>query len=159
MSDARFQDGADAPLRLRAETADDLAVLAALVQDAVLPASELRYQRGKRRFAALVNRFRWEDREAAERAGRPYERAQSVLVIEDVTAAQLQGLVPGDKDSILSILTLGFDPAEDGSGHITLTFAGDGAIRLAVECVNITLTDATRPYLAPSRRMPNHPEP
>lgn len=158
MTDARFQDGAEQPLRLAAQSADDLPVLAALVQDAVLPASELRYIRKSRRFAALVNRFRWEDRPAADRARRPYERVQSVLTIDDVTSAQLQGITPGDADMVLSLLTLGFAANDDGSGILTLTFAGDGAIRLGVECVNLTLADMTRPYIAPSRRAPQHPD-
>lgn len=157
MSDARFEDGADKPLRLAAQDQDDLPALAALVQDAVLTGADLSYSRISRRFAALINRFRWEDKAAAERTGRPYERARALLVIEDVSAAQLQGLTPGDKDTVLSLLTLAFAPAEDGAGTLTLTFAGDGAIRLRVDCLNITLSDMTRPYAAPSRRAPDHP--
>jgi len=158
MSDARFEDGADKPLRLSAQDAEDLPAIAALLQDAVLTAADLTYSRKTRRFAALLNRFRWEDHAAATRANRPFERARAVLVIEDVTRAQLQGLVPGDRDTVLSLLTLSFTPAADGSGTLTLTFAGDGAIRLSVECLNLSLTDATRPYAAPSRRAPDHPD-
>ena len=69
--DATFEDGAERALRLRAEDAEDLQVVAALVQDAVMPASEMSFDRGKRRFACLLNRFRWEDKAAAEARGRP----------------------------------------------------------------------------------------
>ena len=41
MNDARFEDGVDAPLHLKALDADDLPVLSALVQDAVFPANEM----------------------------------------------------------------------------------------------------------------------
>lgn len=158
MTDARFEDGAERPLRLRAEAAEDVPVISALLQDAVLPASEMRYDRKRRRFALLVNRFRWEDLPAAERQRRPYERVRSLLVAQDVTGVATQGLAGRAPDTVLSILSLGFEPATDGTGALILTLAGDGAIRLTVECVNLTLHDATRPYVAPSRRAPRHPD-
>lgn len=157
MSDARYQDGAEAPLRLRALAADDLAVISALLQDAVLPVTEMRHDRRRRRFALLVNRFRWEDRDRAEQAGRPYERVQSLLVVEGVLAAASQGIDRRDRDTVVSILALGFEPGADGAGRVVLTFAGDGAVALTVECLEVTLRDVTRPYLAPSRHAPRHP--
>ena len=59
-------------------------------------------------WCALVNRFRWEDREAAKRAGRAYERVRSLLTVEDVLAAQAQGVDLAAKDTVLSILSLEF---------------------------------------------------
>ena len=69
MADAKFEDGDDGPLRLLVQGAEDLSVASALLQDAVLPVSELRYDRKRRSFGLLVNRFRWEDAEAARKAG------------------------------------------------------------------------------------------
>lgn len=156
--DARFEDGAERPLRLRAEDADDLAVIAALVQDAVLPATEMRWTRKKRRFACLINRFRWEDKPVAERRGRGFERVQSVLAIDCALGAAHQGLDLSDRDTVLSLLTLAFEPGEDGAGRMILTFAGDGAVAVEVEAVDVTLQDVTRPYLAPSGKAPSHPD-
>ena len=156
--DARFEDGAERPLRLKAEDAGDVAVLAALVQDAVLPASEMKWERRRRRFSCLLNRFRWEDKSAAERRGREFERVRSLLVVEDVMGAAHQGLEARDADTVLSLLTLTFEPGEDGTGRLLLTFAGDGAVALEVEAVNVVLQDVTRPYVAPSGKAPSHPE-
>ena len=64
--DARFEDGDVQPLRLRAEDGDDLQVVSTLLQDAICPASEMKWRRRERRFAVLVNRFRWEDSETAK---------------------------------------------------------------------------------------------
>ncbi len=157
MADATFQDGAEKPLRLWAQDADDLTVLSSLAQDAVLPANEMTFQSGKRRFALLLNRFRWEDQPKAERRNRPYERVQAVLAINDVQKVLTQG-VDRDKDTVLSLLNITFEPAEEGTGRVILTFAGDGAIALDVECLDVTLTDVTRPYIAPSKSAPKHPE-
>ena len=156
--DARFEDGGESPLRLKAEEPADVEVLAALVQDAVFPATEMTWQAKNRRFALLLNRFRWEDQQTAARSGRAVERVQSVLAFDDVAGVQSQGVTRGDADTILSLLTLTFEPGEDGAGRMVMTLAGDGGIALAVEAVNVTLQDVTRPYIAPSRKTPEHPE-
>lgn len=156
MTDARFEDGAPRqPLNLAAVDGDDVTVISALLQDSVLPVTEMRWQPAQRRFALLANRFRWEDAATAEQRNAP-ERVQSLLIIDDALRVATQGLDRGDTDVVLSLLTLAFEPAEDGAGRITLTFAGDGAIAIDVECVNLRLRDVTRPYLAPSRTVPRH---
>ncbi|MFO7921190.1 MAG: DUF2948 family protein [Nioella sp.] len=155
MTDARFEDGGEAPLRLKALDAEDLTVVSALVQDAVFPITEMRWDRARRRFALLVNRFRWE--EGARIGEHPPERVQSVLVIEDVMAVASQGIDRDDRDAVLSLLALDWQPGEDGTGRLVLVLAGDGAIAVDVECIDVTLRDVTRPYLAPSRKVPDHP--
>lgn len=158
MADARFEEGAEQALTLKAEVPEDLAILSALVQDAILPTSEIRHDRKGRTLSLLLNRFRWEDRTAAEAAQRPYERVRALLVIADVTTLASLGLDRSDKNIILSILSLSWQPAADGTGELLLTLAGDGAIAVRVECLNVTLRDVTRPYLAPSRHLPHHPD-
>ncbi|WP_374015468.1 DUF2948 family protein [Phaeobacter sp. A36a-5a] len=157
MSDASFDDGREAPLNLGALGPDDLQVIASLAQDAVFPVTEISWRPSERRFALLLNRFRcWEDKDASERRGRPYERVQSVLVVDQVLSVASQGVDRKERDLILSLLSLSFEPGTDGDGHIVLTLAGDGAIRLAVEAIEVTLRDVTRPYQAPSGRAPQH---
>ena len=156
MMDARFEDADERPLKLKAEDAEDLQVVSALVQDAVFPVTEIAWHPARRRFALLLNRFRWEDRDRAEKAGRPVERVQSVLSFEDALKVQSSGVDRGDADMVLSVLALAFAPGEDGTGRIEVTLAGDGAVALEVEAVNITLQDVTRPYVAPSRMAPEH---
>ncbi len=156
MSDASFEDGRERPLNLGAYEAEDLEVISSLVQDAVFPVTEMSWRASARRFAILLNRFRWEDRVAAERRGRAYERVQSVLLAENVLNVASQGIDRTDKDMILSVLSVTFEQGEDGAGHLLLTLAGDGAIRLSVEALEVTLKDVTRPYRAPSKHMPRH---
>ena len=156
MTDARFQDGGEGPLRLIAQDAEDLKVISTLVQDAVLPVTEMSHDPKRRRFALMLNRFRWEDRAEAEAVGRAYERVRSVLVIEDVLKVQSTGFDRSDKDLVLSLLSLDFTPGTEGAGRLTLTLAGDGALALEVEALEVRLDDVTRPYRAPSGRVPTH---
>ena len=139
--DAKFEDGGERALRLKAEDADDLPVLAALVQDSVLSANEMQWDKGRRRFACLLNRFRWEDRDKAAQTGRDFERVRAVLALDDVMGVAQQGIDARDAETVLSLLTIEFEPGEDGTGRIVLTFAGDGAIALDVESINVTLQD------------------
>ena len=156
MGDARYEEGGDAPLYLAAEAADDLPLISALVQDAVFPVGEMTFLRDRRQFAVLLNRFRWEDRTAAERGGRAYERVQSVLAVGGVMAVRTQGIDRADRDTVLSLLALDWQPGADGAGRLMLVLAGDGAIALEVEALDVTLKDVTRPYAALSGKVPGH---
>ena len=118
----------------------------------------MKWDRRRRRFALLVNRFRWDDKPSAERQGRPFERVQSVLAIEDVIAVASQGIDLSERATVLSLLTLTFEPGDEVGGRIELALAGDGAIAVEVEALEVTLKDVTRPYAAPSRRAPGHPD-
>jgi hypothetical protein len=69
-----------------------------------------------------------------------------------------QGIDPSDRDLVLSVLALEWTAGEDGTGRITFLLAGDGAIAVDVEAVEVTLKDVTRPYVAPSGQTPSHPE-
>ncbi|CUK17004.1 hypothetical protein RUE5091_04070 [Ruegeria denitrificans] len=158
MTDASFHDGREAPLNLGAEDADDLQVISTLAQDAVFPVTEMTWQPSQRRFGLLLNRFRWEDKDAATRRDRPFERVQAVLVFDSVLSVASQGIDRSDKEMVMSLLSVDFEAGEDGAGQILLTLAGDGAIRLKVEALDATLKDVTRPYKAPSGQAPHHPE-
>ena len=153
--DARFEDGGGRPLHLGAMDADDLKVISALVQDAVFPMTEMQWRARDHRFAALLNRFRWED---PSRARHGPERVQSVLDIQNVQSVASTGIDRTERDSVLSLLALEWHPDPVApAGEVHLILAGDGAIRLRVEALEITLKDVTRPYQAPSRRAPDHP--
>lgn len=156
--DARFEDAGEAPLRLMARSEEDLAVISALVQDAVFPASEMAWLQRERRFAVLLNRFRWEDAPAAERAGRAFERVRSILTVGDVMKVASQGFDRRDRDLVLSVLALDFQPGPDGTGRLEIVLAGDGGIALEVEALEVSLKDVTRPYRAPSGKAPGHPD-
>lgn len=156
MSDARFEDSEESAVYVTARDGDDVTVISALCQDAVFPFTEMIWKSRQRQFAILFNRFRWEDRDAAEREGRGYERVRSVLSVGDVTKVRSMGLDQNDRDTILSVLSIGFEAGADGTGRLVITLAGDGAVSLNVECLDVTLRDVSQPYLAPSGRVPAH---
>lgn len=156
--DARFEDAnyTDQPLKLRVEDAEDVPVISSLVQDAVGLTGEISWMPRRRRLALLVNRFRWEDREQAAKQRRKFERVRSALLFDDVLSVRSSGLTPAEKDTIYSMLQIRFDPAEDGTGILTIDIAGDGALELSIECLNGQLIDLTKPWEAKSGAAPAH---
>ncbi|MDO5605232.1 MAG: DUF2948 family protein [Paracoccus sp. (in: a-proteobacteria)] len=156
MNDAGFYDAEPGPLMLRAEGAEDISVLSMLVQDAVLSAADITYDSRRRQLALLINRFRWEDADAARREEREFERVRALLVVSDITGIRSDGIDRGDGAAVLSLLALIWQPGEDGTGRLLLEFAGDGTVAADVECISVDLRDVTRPYIAPSGQMPQH---
>lgn len=156
MSDASFEDGAlsDQALRLAVETADDVTVASTLLQDAVGQTGEISWMKRRRRLVMLLNRFRWEDAEAAKVAKRKPERVRAALVCDDVLGVRARGLDPSDGDTIFSLLSIAFEPGDAPSGRVVMTLAGDGELALDVECLDMRLIDLTRPWNA--RGTPDH---
>lgn len=137
------------PLRLLAHDSEDVPVLSALVQDAVVRPSEVVLDAKQRRFVLLMNRFRWEEAETEPR------RVRTALRIEGVMKAARKGWpTAGDPNAVLELLAITVTPGEDGAATLDLDFAGPAAVRLDVECVEIALEDLTDPW--PARATPVH---
>lgn len=154
--DASFADAdPDRPIALRAEDAEDLAVIATLAQDAVLNAADITWDRPSRHFALLLSRFRWEDADTARTEQRPFERVRSILAIGDVLRVRHDG-INREAGTVLSLLSIVWQPAEDAAGTLLLQFAGDGTIAIDVECLTVDLRDVTRPHKAVSGDLPTH---
>lgn len=126
-------------LKLIALDPEDLRVLSCHLQDAVMRVGDMAYLKAEMRFAAIANRFDWE-RAAQEREG-VYQRRRSGVRFERVKAAQVSGIDLKQKNAVLELLAVTFEPGEEPSGTITLQFAGGGAIRLLVECIEAELRD------------------
>ena len=126
----------DKPLRLIALDAEDLAVMSAHMQDAVILARDMAFLPKSRRFAMAGNRFDW----LAAEAGRT-ERCQTGLHFNGVLAAAVAGFDHTQADLTLNLLSIEFTPGDAPSGEVMLTFSGGAAIRLKVECLDAELRD------------------
>jgi len=126
-------------LKLIALDPEDLKVLSCHLQDAVIRVGDMAYLKNEMRFAAIVNRFDWE--QSAKIDDATYRRRRSGLRFERVKSAKLQGIDLRQKDAVLELLAVTFEPGEEPSGVLTLFFSGGGAIRLEVECIEAELRD------------------
>ncbi|MGX1097218.1 DUF2948 family protein [Amorphus sp. MBR-141] len=139
-------------LKLAALDTDDLEVLSAHVQDAVLNVGALRWRAADQRFVVVLNRFVWE----ITRSGRHKrdERRRTALDFLHVTGARATRLRRDAPEAILSLLAITFEPGELPAGVVTLHFSGGGAMQLDVECIEATLTDLGPAWAARGR--PEH---
>src|SRR5205807_2162181 len=92
-----------AGLRLRAEDAEDLAVISACLQDALVSVRDLAYDRGARRFVFVANRFRWEGRDPGEE-GAPFERTLCGVAFDEIDGVAYRGFHRSEEDRILPLL-------------------------------------------------------
>jgi hypothetical protein len=140
-----------APLRLLAEDATDLEIIAAAAQDALLKMGDASFDKKARRFALLINRFRWE---TAEDKG-PYERVRAALSFESVLGVRTRHVRQDAAEALASVLSVTFLPAEEPpGGEVRLVLAGGGELSLDVECLDVTLVDIAQPWTTPRR--PDH---
>jgi hypothetical protein len=139
-------------LRLLAEDAEDLQVISAALQDAVLTVGDIAYDPRARTLTVAANRYRWEQGRARAKAG---ERVRAALQFGGVLGVRSRNLRMGAKQAVLELLAVSFEPAaEPPGGALVLTFAGDGELRADVEALDALLADVSEPW--PARGRPSH---
>lgn len=137
-------------LRLKATDAQDMATVATVLQDAIVPQSEIAYVPADKQFVAVMQRFRWE-RDGETVDGKPvYERIKCGVVFRQVAAVKQRGIDPEAKDNMLELLTIQVEPKA-----AVLLFAGAAAIRLDLAALDCHIEDIGEPW--PTARRPDHP--
>jgi hypothetical protein len=137
-------------LKLRAEDAEDLAVISSALQDAVGKIGDIAFDPASRRLTLALNRFRW------EAGAKTNERVRCGLQLGGVMAVQQRKLRPDAKKAVVELLAVTFEPGDAPGGAILLTFAGGGDLRARVECIDVVVADVSHPW--PTQRRPGHTE-
>ena len=126
----------DQPLRLIAFDSEDLQVVSAHLQDALVRVGDMAWLPEQDRFVLGLSRFDWVSSEAGQ-----CERAVGALQFERVRTVRQNGVPQREPNTVLSLLAIAFEPGDAPAGRVILTFAGGGAIRLEVECIEAQLAD------------------
>ena len=141
-------------LKLMARDKEDLAVISAMIQDALARTRDMIYQERERRFLMLIDRFMWESDNGEIIDGKLYRRIQAVLHFDSVLSVQTSRIDLASGVNVLEILAMSVFEASNSSTYVELVFSGDGIIRLEVECIECRLTDCGSPWI--TRRRPDH---
>ena len=136
-------------VKLAATDPEDIAVLSALLQDSVIPISEMIYLAAESRFALVANRFRWEDASAEKISGQIYERVCCGVTFDRVTAVRRRNFDQAQRGQMFDLLAL-----EATSAYVDLVFAGGATIRLEVEKIQCDAEDFGDPW--PTQWRPEH---
>jgi len=139
-------------LRLIALDAEDLGILSAHLQDAVLKVKDITWLSSEGHFVLVMNRFVWENAEPGFFRKRENQRRRTGLHFARVKAAQSVGIDRNAPETVLELLAVRFIPDESPSGEVLLDFAGGASIRLSVEVLEAKLTD-----LGPAWSTPHAP--
>ncbi|KAK0351004.1 hypothetical protein LTR94_026734, partial [Friedmanniomyces endolithicus] len=126
------------PLRLLAEDADDLQIISAALQDAIMRPVDIRWEKEARRLTVVLSRFCWE-------CGGT--RVMAAMQFGDVQAVKSRRL-PRLPEAALELLALDFLPTEAPGGQVMMMFAGGGDLRIDVECLDAVLTDLSERWPA-----------
>jgi hypothetical protein len=104
----------------------------------VVKTADIRWRPAEKRVIVGLNRFDWE---AANGALPEFRRRLAALRFERVTACKCRNCAAAEKDQILNLLAISFEPTDLPAGVVTLTFSGGAALRLEVECLEAELAD------------------
>ncbi len=136
-----MRSGASEPLKLVALDDDDLKIISAHLQDAVLRLADMAYVPAEKRFAAIVSRFDWLAAETEDGKPSNLRRCRCALRLDRVIRAQVHKIRPGEPFAFAELLAITYDETDPPGGFVTLYFAGGGAVRLEVECIEAELRD------------------
>jgi hypothetical protein len=136
-------------LKLLALDSEDLEVISAHLQDAVIRVTEMGYAKADKRFALLMNRFDWAGK--GRGAG---TRKRAALHFDHVTRVEFSGFDPNAQEGVLNLLAITFTEGDAPSGAVLLSFAGGGTVRLHVECLEARLADLGAAWAAKAK--PEH---
>jgi hypothetical protein len=158
-------------MKLQARDADDLAILSACLQDALVNVQEMKYLPAERRFVLVANRFRWELEGTAapaepehrsvgetdapfvgdEDGPARYERVHCGVCFELVRAVQSKGLRGAFRPRFLELLAL-----QLADGALLIRFAGAATVRLEIAGIRVFLEDLGEAW--PTSWRPAHPD-
>ena len=125
-------------LKLIALDGDDIEVVSAHLQDAVVKAADIHWRPAERRVVVALNRFDWE---GANGTSHELRRCRSALRFERVTACKCRNVKSAEKDRVLNLLAVAYEATDPPAGVVTLTFSGGAELRLEVECLEAELAD------------------
>ncbi|MBM3556369.1 MAG: DUF2948 family protein [Alphaproteobacteria bacterium] len=143
-------------LKISAADCDDLTILSACLQDAVVQVGDLAYLPEQRRFAGLFNRFRWERPKRRLIGGDVHDRIVAGVHFEAVRKVSYRGFDRRDGERVLELLAVTCEDLADGGKVVELAFAGDAAIRVEADRLAVFLGDRGEAWRA--KAVPRHPE-
>jgi hypothetical protein len=150
-------------LKLRAQDEEDIQVLSACLQDALVAVGDMKVLKEERRFVLVANRFCWEDEsldtfptmsdgETDDESA--HERVHCGVRFENVTGVKVRGFDPRDSGRILELLAITLEGASDHP-DVRLIFAGDAEILLRSERLLCLMEDLDEHW--PTAFRPKHP--
>ena len=139
-------------LKLIANSFEDLKVISAHLQDAIVSTADIANLKRNRIFLIQLNRFMWEDVEKG--VFRKNKRIRTILKFDNVTDVVSKKIKQKNTKRFLDFLAIECNPLADKSYEINLIFSGDAIIKIITEVIEVTLDDQGEPW--ESKTKPRH---
>ena len=134
-------------LKLHAQSSDDIKILSALLQDALIAGADMVFDKAENTFMLVANRYCWELQDAGQQM-----RCMCGVKFGTIGAVRTRGMT-ADKTQFYNLLAIEYDKAAQ---HIMLVFSGGVGIQLEVSSIMIIVRDLAEPH--PSFARPDHSE-
>ncbi|HFC05687.1 MAG TPA: DUF2948 family protein [Rhizobiales bacterium] len=116
---------------------EDLLVISACMQDAIIRIADISYSARTRQFVLLANRF-----EVEESGTKTGHRRRTGITFSRVNKVRSHKIRQGADEAVLSLLAIEFEAGDVApEGMIKLVFSAGGIIELDVECVEVQMED------------------
>ncbi len=139
-------------LKLIARTKDDLRVVSAHLQDAIVNISDIANLEKNKIFLMQLNRFMWEDVEKG--VFRKNKRIRSVLKFDNIVKVYSKNISQMEKSKFLDFLTIETIQMPDNNYEMKLVFSGNSMIKVISEVIDVTLDDQGEAW--DTKNMPKH---
>ncbi len=139
-------------LKLIARTIDDLRVISAHLQDAIVNIKDIANLKKNKIFLMQLSRFMWEDVEKG--VFRKNKRIRTVLKFENVINVHSKNINRSKKDKFLDFLTIETNKMPDKNYEMNIVFSGDLRIKVISELIDVTLDDQGDPW--DTKNKPKH---
>ena len=139
-------------LKLIARTKDDLRVVSAYLQDAIVNISDIANLEKNKIFLMHLNRFMWEDVEKG--VFRKNKRIKSVLKFDNIVKVYSKNISQMEKSKFLDFLTIETIQMPDNNYEMKLVFSGNSMIKVISEVIDVTLDDQGEAW--DTKNMPKH---
>ena len=126
-------------LKLIGKTSEDLKVISAHLQDAIVSISDIAHLKRNRIFLIQLNRFMWEDVEQG--VFRKNKRIRTVLKFDHVIKVSSKNIDFNKKDKFLDFLAIESREMADKTLEMNLIFSGNSVIKILTEVIEVTLDD------------------
>ena len=141
-------------LKLIARTVEDLRVVSAHLQDAIVNINDIANLKKNKILLLQLNRFMWEDVEKG--LFRKNKRIRTILKFENVIKVKSRNINLARKDKFLDFLTIETNQMTDNNYEMKILFAGNSIVKVIAEVIEVTLDDQGEAW--DTKNKPKHKE-
>ena len=139
-------------LKLIGKKEEDLKIISAYLQDAVVITKDMLFLKKNRIFIMILNRFMWEDAEKG--VFRKNKRIRCAVKFEEVIKVRSKNINQRNDNKPLEHLAIKSSMISGNLSKVNIFFSGGGIITLICEIIEVFMSDLGKPWNV--KHFPSH---